>query len=74
MMIIIIALIVGAFCGYISALVIVRKCKAGVLRIDSSDVYEEPFMFLELSESVKELESCKYVVLQVSTKSYISQK
>lgn len=48
----------------------------GKLRIDSSDPYDGPYLFLELKQSVEtvKLQDKKYVLLEVDATDFISQK
>lgn len=45
----------------------------GTLRVDSSNE-DGPYLFLELTKSLPEVTSQKYVVCHVDTRSYLSQK
>lgn len=45
----------------------------GTLRLDDSDPYEKPYMFLELRKDVGNVFNKKYVILKVNPKPYISQ-
>jgi hypothetical protein len=69
-----IAFIAGIVFGSVLTLAVFRVKHIGTLRIDSSDPYEGPYMFLELRKDVGNIGRKKYVVLKVNTKSYISQK
>ena len=46
----------------------------GIIRIDKSDPYDSPYLFLELSESIDVLEKKEQVTLKVNTISYIPHK
>lgn len=48
----------------------------GKLRIDSSDPYDGPYLFLELKQSVEtvRLQDKKYVLLEVDATDFLSQK
>lgn len=48
----------------------------GKLRIDSSDPYDGPYLFLELKQSVEavKLQDKKYVLLEVDATDFLSQK
>lgn len=54
------------------------KCKKsiGFLRIDQSDPYDKPYMFLELKSNQNITDICKsdFVTLQVKVENYISQE
>ena len=62
----------GMLVGYVLTFFASYKISTGNLRIDHSDPTEEPYLFLELSESVREVMKKKYVVFKVNTKNYIS--
>ena len=66
--------IVGVLFGVILIATLNKSNSIGTLRIDDSDPYEEPYMFLELKKGVKDVYHKKYVVLRVNPTSYISQK
>lgn len=46
----------------------------GSLRIDKSDLEDEPYLFLELYKNVEHLLKKKYVVLKVDSKNFIPRK
>ena len=48
----------------------------GKLRIDSSDPYDGPYLFLELKQSVEavKLQDKRYVLLEVDATDFLSQK
>lgn len=48
----------------------------GKLRIDSSDPYDGPYLFLELKQSVEavKLQDKKYILLEVDATDFLSQK
>ena len=69
-----IACLLGCLFGCVITVVVFRVKHIGTLRIDSSDPYEGPYMFLELKKDVGNIGRKKYVILKVNTKSYISQK
>ena len=69
-----IACLIGCLFGCAATIVAFRVKHIGTLRIDSSDPYEGPYMFLELRKDVGNIGRKKYVILKVNTKSYISQK
>lgn len=70
---IIIALLVGIGIGCGATLFIFRVKHIGTLRLDASDPYENPYMFLELRKDIGNIWNKKYVVLKVNPESYISQ-
>lgn len=53
---------------------ITRTTKNGTLRIDDSDPYDGPHMFLELESSVDAISRSKFVTLEVVAKNYISRQ
>ena len=64
---------VVAFMAGIIAAKTGRKKPVGTLRIDNSEPDESPLLFLELSTDPRHLLKEKQVVLDVNTKSYLSQ-
>lgn len=70
---ILIALLVGIGVGCGATLFIFRIKNIGTLRLDNSDPYEKPYMFLELNKDVGNVFNKKYVILKVNPKPYISQ-
>lgn len=70
---VIIILLAGIIIGLILSKLIFRPKPIGYLRVDHSD--SEPYLFLELNDSLGESILCKkYVTLKVCVKNYISQK
>lgn len=67
-------MLAGVLLGCIAAVLGFSRLVVGVLRVDRSDPYDQPYMFLELSKSTETVTSKKYVLLKVSTENYISQK
>jgi len=54
---------------------IIRKSRiVGKLRIDRSDPEDGPYMFLELSKSINQVESKKHIVLEVKSEDFIPHK
>lgn len=51
-----------------------KKKPIGTLRVDRSDPYDKPYLFLEMDSDPDNLIHGKYVTFKVNTKSYISQK
>ena len=47
--------------------------RIGTLRVDTSDPYEEPYLFLELRRGVGDIKRMKYVMLKVNIENYIPQ-
>lgn len=46
----------------------------GTLRIDHSDPYDDPYMFLLLDGKVEDISSQKFIRLKVDNKNFIPQK
>lgn len=70
---IIIAFVLGLVAGGIAMTAIYRVKRIGTLRLDASDPYEPPYMFLELRKDIGNIWNKKYVILDVNNESYISQ-
>lgn len=70
---IIIAVLLGMVVGSVVTVVIFCSKNIGTLRLDASDPYEKPYMFLELKNDCGNILKKKYVVLKVNPKPYISQ-
>ena len=71
---IIAAFIGGSILGCIISILILRLRVIGYLRVDQSDPYDEPYLFLELFRRVPNLCAKKYVVLKVKVENFISHK
>lgn len=73
---IIIASIISAVVSSIVTILIRRDYSkiVGKLRIDKSDPYDGPYVFLELFKGIGDISKRKYVTLEISTKSYLPQK
>ena len=65
--------ILGIIAGIISNKLLMDKRNIGALVIDSSDM-DGPYFFLELSKNIVEIGKNKKVLVNVKSKSYISQK
>lgn len=46
----------------------------GVIRVDRSDPYEAPYLFLELEKDVSSIMNEHFVTLEVQVKNYITQE
>ena len=68
-----VGIVLGIIIGAMAAQLKIHKAKVGVLRVDNSDP-DDTYMFLELSKGVGDVSTKQYVVLEVSTESYISQE
>lgn len=64
----------GAALGVLIVIIFSRKGSSGVLRIDTSDPSEDPYIFLELHENLGSVRRKSQIKLDISTESYISQK
>lgn len=71
-----ISIILSAICIIIGFIIGFRlkRVPIGTLRIDHSDPYDKPYLFLEMDTNPNELIHDKYVTFKVNTKSYISRK
>ena len=72
-------LIIGFVVGIIFGLVLYKildssKKTVGVLRVDRSDPYDGPYLFLELKSDPSLIEKRSSVYLKVDASNYISQK
>lgn len=73
----VVTFIIGILMGVLSMYLysnINDKDIIGTIRIDKSDPYDNPYLFLELSKSIDVLEKKKQVTLKVNTISYIPHK
>ena len=66
------AFLLGSLVGVVVAAIINSKPCSGYLRIDKSDP-DGPYLFLELQESVQELEKREYAYLKVKQENYLPQ-
>ena len=67
-------IVLGILIGCGLNIILLLSINIGTLRVDSSDPYDNPYLFLELSKSLNSLISKKYVILKVDFKNYISHK
>ena len=65
--------IAGVIAGVGGAILVLLKTKGGTLRVDRSDPDSEPYMFLELTESLPSVMRKKYVIFRVNLENYISR-
>ena len=67
---------VGMVFGSIFTAVAFRLKRIGTLRVDTSDPYEEPYLFLEIEnrKNISDIQRRKYVLLNVNIENYITQK
>lgn len=64
----------GTVIGSIFTSIVFRLFLVGTLRIDSSDPFDGPYMFLELSKEVKSVTNKAYVVLKVRNENFSPRK
>ena len=65
--------IAGIIAGAGGSVLVLLKTKGGTLRIDRSDPDSEPYMFLELTESLPSVMRKRYVIFRVNLENYISR-
>lgn len=65
--------IAGVIAGVGGSILVLLTTKGGTLRIDRSDPDSEPYMFLELTESLPSVMRKKYVIFRVNLENYISR-
>lgn len=67
--------VLGLIVGFIFGInVVYYFLKVGTLRVDQSDPFDEPYLFLELSKSVNYVMGRKVVVMDVKVEDYIPRK
>lgn len=67
--------LLGLILGFIFGVYAVyHRLKVGNLRVDQSDPFDEPYLFLELSKPVNYVMGRKVVVMDVKVEDYISRK
>ena len=71
--IIVIECIISAIIGFVIGIKSHNK-EIGTLRVDQSDPYDGPYLFLELSENPKKLLDKKRITLKVNVEDYVSHK
>ena len=52
----------------------IRVPSVGTLRVDKSDIYDGPHLFLELDRGIHEIVNRKYVLLKVRDEDLISRE
>lgn len=71
-------LLVGIGIGVIIDAVVVmcytRTRTSGILRLDTSDPNDGPYLFLELTTDLKSISKKKHITFEISTNNYISQE
>ena len=66
--------LLGFMVGIVSFLVYLIVRSVGTLRVDQSDLTEQPYLFLELDKPVENIVKEKYVLFKVIKKNFISQE
>jgi hypothetical protein len=64
---------IGLVLGLIFIWLIFRRLLAGHLRVDRSDPYDGPYLFLELHKSI-EATTKNYVILKVKEEDFVPRK
>lgn len=70
----VIAMLIGIIIGFSIFLFVRKKYIVGDLRVDHSDLEDEPYLFLELKSDVDSLINKKYVIMKVQIKDFIPHK
>lgn len=65
---------VGLIAGVIAGRYLLIRKPLGFLRVDKSNSVDEPYLFLELTESPNEIEKNTYVTFIVKSEDFIPQK
>lgn len=68
----IVAFIVGVVIGMSLATYGFKRLKIGKLRVDHSIPDEPPYLFLELSKDIYEIESKKQALVEIDIKNYFA--
>ena len=66
-------LLIGGIFGAMIMRCLSRYFVKGTLRIDKSDPYEGPYLFLELNHRVSNIGRGKYILLKIEESSYDTQ-
>lgn len=64
----------GFILGWVFTILRLHKPPIGTLRVDESDPYDGPYLFLELDSRPESFKRLKRVTLNVKAENYISQK
>ena len=70
----VILIIAGIAIGLIIAAIRNEFRYVGSLRIDKSDPTENPYLFLEIDEGVRDISNRKYIILRVKREDFIPRK
>lgn len=65
---------IGWFLGLVFIYIIFRWLTAGHLRVDRSDPYDGPYLFLELHKSVEDTTKNNYVLLRIKEEDFVPRK
>ena len=67
-------LVVGWSIGLIFIWVVFARLSAGHLRVDRSDPYDGPYLFLELHKSIEDTAKNSHVILKVKEEDFVPRK
>ena len=70
----VILIIAGIAIGLIISAIRNEIRYVGSLRIDKSDPTENPYLFLEIDEGVRDISNRKYIILRVKREDFIPRK
>lgn len=70
---IILCLLIGGISGAMIMRGLSRYFVKGTLKIDKSDPYEGPYLFLELNHEVSSIGKGKYILLKIEESNYDTQ-
>lgn len=73
-MFLIIAGLIGMTVGFIIFFIVLKNNIVGNLRVDHSDLEDEPYLFLQLENDIKSISKKKYVIMKVQIKDFIPHK
>ena len=71
---ILITLCFGFVLGYISRRFLTKAKIIGILRVDTSDPDDGPYLFLEIEQYPTNFKHGQHVMLEVDTRNYISHE
>lgn len=70
----IIAGLIGMVLSFSIFLITSKKNTIGNLRVDHSDLKDDPYLFLELETDIKSISRKKYVLMKVRVEDFIPHK
>lgn len=70
----IIAVLIGLVLGSSIFLFMSKRNTIGNLRVDNSDLVDDPYLFLELETDIKSISEKKYVLMKVRVEDFIPHK